>query len=201
MANVIVDKTKIDLLANAIADKSGEALTMTLDEMVEAVDGIEVGGGGTPTLETVTKTYTPTTSQQTDTITPSSGYDGIEEVDVTVDAIPISYDVDDGYDVEYYTDGNNNRRARVKPWLDYNDDGYVAVTQGVNYTTVAIFNAIAKNTSVTPTESAQTIGGANYMMEGAVTVEAISSDYVGSAIDRYDSSDLTVSGATVSGST
>ena len=47
------------------------------------------GGGGSPTLETVTKTYTPTTSQQTETITPSSGYDGIGEVDVTVNAMPI----------------------------------------------------------------------------------------------------------------
>ena len=45
-------------------------------------------GGGTPTLETVTKTYTPSTSQQTETITPSTGYDGIGEVDVTVNAMP-----------------------------------------------------------------------------------------------------------------
>ena len=43
--------------------------------------------GGSPTLETVTKTYTPTTSQQTDTITPSTGYDGISEVDVTINAV------------------------------------------------------------------------------------------------------------------
>ena len=198
MSNVIVNKEKIDLLANAIANKSGEPLTLTLDEMVDAVDGIDTsGGGGTPTLETVTKTYTPTTSQQTDTITPSSGYDGIEEVDVTVDAIPISYDVDDGYDIEYYTDVQNNRHARIKPWLDYNDDGYIAVTQGVNYTTVADLNAIASGTSVTPTESSQTIGGANHMMEGAVTVNAIPSNYVGSGITQRDSTDLSANGATV----
>lgn len=47
--------------------------------------------GGTPTYETVTKTYTPTESQQTETITPSSGYDAIEEVDVTVGAISSTY--------------------------------------------------------------------------------------------------------------
>lgn len=87
MSNVIVDKNKIDILANAISCKSGEAVTMTLDEMVSAVDGIETGGG-TPTLETITKTYTPSTSAVTDTITASSGYDGIEEVDVTVSAVP-----------------------------------------------------------------------------------------------------------------
>ena len=45
-------------------------------------------GGGSPTLETVTKTYTPSTSAVTDTITPGVGYDGIEEVDITVSAMP-----------------------------------------------------------------------------------------------------------------
>jgi len=90
MPNVLIDKDKLDVLANAISAKSGEALTLTLDEMVDAVDGIETGGGGggTPTLETITTTYTVTTSTQTDTITPSAGYDGIDEVDVTINAIP-----------------------------------------------------------------------------------------------------------------
>lgn len=48
-------------------------------------------GGGTPTLQTITKSYTPTESQQTETITAETGYDGIEEVDVTVGAISSSY--------------------------------------------------------------------------------------------------------------
>lgn len=90
MANVIVDKNKIDLLANAISAKSGEPLTLTLDEMVDAVDGIDTSGG-TPTLETVTTTYTATETLQTSTLTPSAGYDGIEEVDVTITAIPSNY--------------------------------------------------------------------------------------------------------------
>ena len=58
----------------------------TLDDYPDYVDAISQGGS--PNLETVTKTYTPTTSQQADTITPSSGYDGIGEVDVTVNAMP-----------------------------------------------------------------------------------------------------------------
>lgn len=51
MSNVLVDKNKIDLLANSISAKSGEPLTLTLDEMVEAVDGIESGGGGSVTQD------------------------------------------------------------------------------------------------------------------------------------------------------
>lgn len=174
MSNVYVDKQKIDILANAIAAKSGESVTMTLDEMVSAVDGIQTGGGGTPTLETVTKTYTPSTSAVTDTITPSAGYDGIGEVDVTVSAIPTSNSVDDGCSIEFVTSGGN-RKARFTPWIEYNDDGYVAVTQGVNNFSTNIYNAVASGTTVTPTQSSQTIGGTRYMMEGAVTVAAMPS--------------------------
>jgi len=86
MSNVLVTKDKLDILANAIANKSGEPLILTLDEMVEAVDGIE-----TPTLETVTKTYTPSTSAVTDTITASSGYNGLSTVSIIVNAIPSNY--------------------------------------------------------------------------------------------------------------
>lgn len=197
MPNVIIEKSKIDILANAIAAKSGESVTMTLDEMVSAVDGIQTEtGGGTPTLETVTKTYTPNTSAVTDTITPSAGYDGIEEVDVTVSAIPISSAVDDGCSVEFVTSGGL-RKARFTPWIEYNDDGYVAVTQGVTNFPTNIYNAVASGTTVTPTESSQTIGGTRYMMEGAVTVNAVPSNYVGSGVARNDSTDLTASGATV----
>ena len=59
------------------------------------------------------------------------------------------------------------------------------------------YSAVPANTSITPTESAQTIGGVKMMMEGAVTVNAIPSNYVGSAITSRTSSDLTASGATV----
>lgn len=45
----------------------------------------------TPTLQTITKSYTPTESQQTETITTGTGYDGIEEVDITVGAISSTY--------------------------------------------------------------------------------------------------------------
>ena len=49
------------------------------------VIGSATGGG---TLQTKTKTYTPTTSQQTETILPDTGYDGMSAVDITVNAMP-----------------------------------------------------------------------------------------------------------------
>lgn len=183
MANVIVDKNKIDLLANAIADKSGESLTMTLDEMVEAVDGIEVGGGGiTPTgnINITQAGVTDVTNYATATVPRAEPRIGVANMG-------------------FYTD-SNNRRWRFRPMAEFSEGEQIGWMDTDTFGDYWSCPAIANGTTVTPTESSQTIGGVPYMMEGAVTVEAISSDYVGSAIDRYDSSDLTVSGATVSGS-
>ena len=52
--------------------------------------------------------------------------------------------------------------------------------------------------SVTPSEAEQTLATTDLKMTDDVTVSAIPSNYVGSAIDRRSSSDLTNSGATVS---
>lgn len=191
MSKVIVDKQKIDLLANAISAKSGEPLTMTLDEMVEAVDGIEEGAAE-PVLQTKSVTYTPTTSQQTDTVTASSGYDGLEEVDVTVNAVPMAdfnpvvhcqFDIQNGVE-KWRVQGGGY--AETAGWIG--EGGYNAVEY---------YSIVPSNTSITPTESSQTIGGYQYMMKGAVTVNAIPSNYVGSGITQRSSTDLTASGATV----
>lgn len=52
-------------------------------------------------------------------------------------------------------------------------------------------------TTITPSESQQTAVAAGKYTTGAVTVAAISPTYVGSGIDRNDSTDLSASGATV----
>lgn len=44
--------------------------------------------GSTPNLQTKSKTYTPSTSQQLETITADAGYDGLDEVSITVNAMP-----------------------------------------------------------------------------------------------------------------
>ncbi len=190
MSNVFVDRDKIDILANAISIKSGEPLTLTLDEMVEAVDGIEAGSAE-PVLQA--KTYT-VDSAGTETITYDSGYDGLSEVEVTVPSLYGVFATDSGF----YTE-NGQRKWRVRPALDidYGDgyhDGWVAGSMHGNYT---VYSAVPNGTTITPTESSQTVGGTSYMMNGAVTVNAIPSNYVGSGITQRSSTDLTASGATV----
>ena len=184
MSNVIVNKEKIDLLANAIANKSGESLTLTLDEMVDAVDGIETGGGGiTPTgnIDITSAGTTDVTNYATATVAQGEMY-------------AETYN-------QYYTENNQLKwryrgTAQISTGDGYGTPGYIDDNTVVNSDWIT-HNAIATGTSVTPTESAQTIGGSRYMMQGAVTVNAIPSNYVGSGITQRTSSDLSASGATV----
>ena len=183
MSKVVVTKSKLDNLANAIAAKSGEELTMTLDEMVSAVDGIETGGGG----------ITPTGNID---ITEAGVTDVTEYATATVPSATFYL----GHETEYAT-SNNQRKWKIRAYEDIDvGDGDNAgwLAEGANYGAWNTYSAIAKNTSVTPTESSQTIGGINYMMEGAVTVNAIPSNYVGSGVTQRDSTDLSASGDTVS---
>ena len=183
MSNVIVDKTKLDYLANAISAKSGEALTLTLDEMVDAVDGIETGGGITPTgnIDITSAGVTDVTNYATATV---------PEGQIEMSGFVGTFVTADGNRKYQISNG-----AGVDLSQEYGQVGFIADDTWL--TATSTYNAIAKNTSVTPTESSQTIGGANYMMEGAVTVNAIPSNYVGSGITQRTSSDLSASGATV----
>lgn len=70
---------------NTIATASNNTKTLlTAGKYMEANVVVTDIGGGSTTLQTKSVTYTPTASQQTDTITPDPGYDGLDEVDVTV---------------------------------------------------------------------------------------------------------------------
>lgn len=182
MSNVIIDKQKIDILANAISAKSGEPVTMTLDEMVSAVDGIDTSGI-TPTgnIDITSAGVTDVTDYATATVPQGEVFVGFSEAYQTI---------------------SGAKKWVAKPYAmiaigdalgtpGFIEDGTTTYGDDV------VINAVPKNTSVTPTESSQTIGGSNYMMEGAVTVNAIPSNYVGSGITRRTSSDLTASGATV----
>ena len=145
MSNVFVDKNKIDLLANAISAKSGESLTLTLDEMVEAVDGIESGGGGiTPTLQT--KSVTPSESAQA--VTADVGYDGLDEVDVG--AISSTY-VGSGITRRSSTDLTVSGATVSVPSGYYESNASKAVASGSAGTPTATKGAVSNHSvSVTP---------------------------------------------------
>lgn len=167
MSKVSITSSKLDALANAISLKSGETVPLTLDEMVQAVDGIETGGGGgiTPTgnINISQAGVTDVTNYATATVPQGEMY-------ATSNS-------------EYYTENNQRKwRFRGEARIDTNDGdgtpGFIANETYVNGTWQS-YNAVPKNTAITPTTSSQTIGGANYMMEGAVTVAAMPSGTAG----------------------
>ncbi len=176
MSNVIVDKNKIDILANAISNKSGEPVTMTLDEMVTAVDNIELGITPSGNLNITHAGRTNVTDYETVTV-PSANY---------------YLSTDSYYD---YDNNNNPTYLHIDPVVDVNGPGWIS--EGTTYGNGGMF-PVLPSTTVTPTENfTQSFGGSGYIMEESLIVNAIPQNYVGSAISRMSSSDLTVSGATV----
>lgn len=87
-------------------------------------DGTSSGGGAN--LQTKTATYTPTTSQQTDTISPDTGYDGLSSVGVTVNAMPnaVIDEIDSVIDKD-----NQTHTATVRPYLFIDSPGYIGEGQ------------------------------------------------------------------------
>lgn len=78
---------------------------------------------------------------------------------------------------EFYTE-SNQRKWRIQPSCDFPDgEGYGWMGGAVNGNYI-VRPAVPANTTITPTTTAQTVGGANYVMERAVTVDAIPSQYI-----------------------
>ena len=84
-------------------------------------------------------------------------------------------------DITAYYDGNFITQNNVRKWkLDYGAGAIQSgwVDNGDMWSDTSYLDAVAANTTITPTTSAQTVGGVNYMMEGAITVAAIPSQYI-----------------------
>lgn len=179
---------------------------------------VNAGGGGS-TINNQDKTVNPSTSQQT--INADSGYTGLGTV--TVNAMPsgtagtpsatrgtvsnnsITITPSVTNTTGYITGGTKNGTAvtvsaseLVSGTLSVTSNGTKDVT---NYASVDVNISSEAPTieslSVTPSESEQTFNASTVDGYKPVTVSAISSTYVGSGITQRSSTDLTVSGATV----
>ena len=124
---------------------------------------------GQPNLQS--KTYN-VSSAGTATVTADSGYDGLSSVAVSVPQADPWVEVSSNFFTE-----NNIRKYRNRGEIMVAvDEGDVAGYLADGYSKYGewdVYGAVPSNTTITPTTSAQTIGGANYMMEGAVTVAAM----------------------------
>ena len=169
MSNVLIESNTLDELAEMIAAKSGEALPLSLSEMIDAVHGIPEGGGGiTPTgnVDITQAGVTDVTNYATATVAAAQ---------IAPDIIPqnddFTFEVSEGGTVwstysDYeifnivaapgFVDGSATVATRI-----YHNDSFQLPTQAA--------------TTITPTTSAQTAVAAGKWTTGAVTVAAMPS--------------------------
>lgn len=132
-------------------------------------------------LQTITKTYTPTTSQQTETITPGSGYDGIGQVNVTVSAMP---------------SGTAGTPTATKGTVSNNS---VSVTPSVTNTTGYITGSTKTGTAVSVSAS-ELVSGTKSISSNGTGIDVTNFASVDVSVPTgtaRTSADLTVSGDTV----
>ena len=113
-------------------------------------------------------TVTPSTASQT-----IGGWNWMMEAPVTVNAVPSVGTWEGTLTGSFITSGGSRYwtpRAGIEVFPG--QDGWIAAGE---YSEPITFSAVASGTTVTPSTASQTIGGANYMMEGAVTVNAVAS--------------------------
>lgn len=168
---------EVDITVNPIPSQyivpSG-TLSITENGTEDVTSYADVDVNVQPSLETVTRVYTPSNSSQSDTITASAGYDGIEEVDVTINAVPSGSFIH-GYQTEYFTK-NDTYFWGITPNVQFTQSGWI--NSGISYNSQIPFRAIPSGQTITPSTSSKTVGGASFMMQGAVTVDPIPSQYI-----------------------
>ena len=171
---------------------------------IDVASYAEVDVSVTPTINLQDKTVDSSTSQQV--VEADSQYDGLNSV--TVNAMPvgsattpattitanpsISVNTSTGLITATASASESVTPTVSAGYVSSGTSGTITVS-GSGTSQLSTQNAV----TATPTESEQTIVSAGKYTLGAIKVSAISSTYVGSGIDRNDSDDLTVSGATV----
>lgn len=107
-----------------------------------------------PTLQTKSKTYTPTESQQTESVTFDSGYDGIDSVNITVGAISASY-VGSGITRRSSSDLSASGDTVSVPSGYYSSSASKAVSSMTLPTSASSTLSGTSKATITPTTSAQ----------------------------------------------
>lgn len=168
MTDYIATSADLTTVADAIRTKGGTSAPLVFPNgFATAIANIPTG---TPTLETKSKTYTATESQQTDQVTPSVGYDGLDKVNVTISAIPSNY-VGSGITQRTSTDLSASGATVTAPAGYYASNATKSVASGTAGTPTATKSAVL-NHSLTVTPSVTNTTG--YITGSTKTGTAVS---------------------------
>lgn len=112
--------------------------------------------GGQPNLQSKTKTYTPTESAQTESVSADSGYDGLDTVSISVGAISNTY-VGTGITRRSSTDLTASGATVTVPSGYYSAQASKSVASGTAGTPTATKGTVSNHSvSVTPSVTNQT---------------------------------------------
>lgn len=177
--------TQMDVTQDTVA-----ANNLLLNETATGADGAPVVGAyvpASPTLQTVTKSYTPTASSQSETVTfDSDTYNGLRQVNVTVNATPSASILPSPSSVYLSPSVSVNPADGLVTVSDAIVDsiqpvmtaGWVGTSQTFALTAY-VANTLQLPTqaaaTITPTTSSQTAVAAGKYTTGAVTVAAMPS--------------------------
>lgn len=210
----------ISYKGNEIASMNATGVKTLLTSSAFCEDDITVTytkpAAPTTTLQTKSVTYTPTTSQQTATITYDAGYDGLDEVNVTVDAMPSGSATTPATTITANPTISVSNSGLITASVSASQSVTPTVSAGyVSSGTAGTVSVSGSNTSqlttqaaqtITPTKSAQTIASGKYLT-GTQTIAAIPVAYqdvtgvTASAADVVSGKDIVDStGTVVSGS-
>lgn len=123
--------------------------TTTINSVTVAVPG------SSPSLQTKSKTYTPTTSQQTETVQADNGYDGLEKVNITVNAM---------------STGTVTAPSSITGTS-------ATVSTGTNTLTLSKTISVTPNVTTAGYISSGTAGNASVSLTGSVTTQAAQTIY------------------------
>lgn len=194
--------TQMDVTQDTVA-----AANLLLNETATGADGQQVVGAyvpASPTLQTKSVSYTPTESAQSATVTADQGYDGLEEVNISVGAISSSY-VGSAIDRRDSTDLSASGATVTAPAGYYESAATKSVASGTAGTPSATKGAVSNHSvSVTPsvTNTAGYISGGTitgtdvtvYVAELESGTKSITENGTGISVSGYSAVDVNVSG-------
>lgn len=142
---------------------TGTAVSVSASELVSGNLAISSNGNNidvtnyatvsvsvSPTLRSVTKTYTPSESSQSETISPGTGYDGLSSVSITVNPISSTY-VGTGITRRDSTDLSASGATVSVPSGYYENPASKSVSSGVEGTPIATKGTVNNHSiNITP---------------------------------------------------